>query len=408
MEAFRFFGGMLRADPLRQPARGGQAGAARPPAGRAGPVRRAALALPVRVGRSRGRASEGAHEKGGVEGEVGRYRRRCLVPVPKVGSLKRAQRSARGRLLRRARAADRRPRPRRSARRSGSSGARCGSCRSRSSTRAEQASPRVDAKALVTIRQNRYSVPVALVGLRVAARIGAREIVISPRRPRRSPVTRACTAATRPPPGSTTTSSCSSASRARSRARCRSGRSASVAAGRARFDELWQQIEQRYGASEAARQMVDVLLLSASSGPSGSSSPSAARSPPAPTTAARSRCSPAAASGPRSCRCSSCPSAPRERAAAADPRRVRHPAAAAEARGERQGADRGARGARRGAHAGAAPADRPPPLPRRSPTRPPARSRRRSPTSPPCSRPRCKSGPSAESAAACSTPASPC
>ena len=34
--------------------------------------------------------------------------------------------------------------------------------------------PRVDAKALVTVRQNRYSVPVALVGLRVDARIGAR------------------------------------------------------------------------------------------------------------------------------------------------------------------------------------------------------------------------------------------
>ena len=31
---------------------------------------------------------EGAHEKGGVEGEVGRYRRRHLVPVPKVASLK--------------------------------------------------------------------------------------------------------------------------------------------------------------------------------------------------------------------------------------------------------------------------------------------------------------------------------
>src|SRR5206468_2081634 len=44
---------------------------------------------------------------------------------------------------------------------------------------AEQASPRVDSKALVTIRQNRYSVPVGLVGLRVAARIGEREIVIS-------------------------------------------------------------------------------------------------------------------------------------------------------------------------------------------------------------------------------------
>src|SRR5919108_595849 len=31
---------------------------------------------------------EGAHEKGGVEGEGGRFRRRNLVPVPKVATLK--------------------------------------------------------------------------------------------------------------------------------------------------------------------------------------------------------------------------------------------------------------------------------------------------------------------------------
>ena len=30
---------------------------------------------------------EGAHEKGGVEGEIGRFRRRHLVPVPTVASL---------------------------------------------------------------------------------------------------------------------------------------------------------------------------------------------------------------------------------------------------------------------------------------------------------------------------------
>ena len=30
---------------------------------------------------------EGAHEKGGVEGEIGRFRRRWFVPVPKVASL---------------------------------------------------------------------------------------------------------------------------------------------------------------------------------------------------------------------------------------------------------------------------------------------------------------------------------
>jgi transposase len=30
---------------------------------------------------------DGAHEKGGVEGEIGRFRRRHLVPVPKVAGL---------------------------------------------------------------------------------------------------------------------------------------------------------------------------------------------------------------------------------------------------------------------------------------------------------------------------------
>ncbi len=31
---------------------------------------------------------DGAHEKGGVEGEVGRFRRRNLVPVPRVARWK--------------------------------------------------------------------------------------------------------------------------------------------------------------------------------------------------------------------------------------------------------------------------------------------------------------------------------
>ena len=47
--------------------------------------------------------------------------------------------------------------------------------------RGETAVPRVDAKSLVTIRQNRYSVPVALAGLRVSATIGATEIRIKHR-----------------------------------------------------------------------------------------------------------------------------------------------------------------------------------------------------------------------------------
>lgn len=34
---------------------------------------------------------KGAHEKGGVEGEVGRFRRAHLVPVPEAGRPRRAQ-----------------------------------------------------------------------------------------------------------------------------------------------------------------------------------------------------------------------------------------------------------------------------------------------------------------------------
>jgi hypothetical protein len=124
----------------------------------------------------------------------------------------------------------------------------------------ERTSPRVDSKALVTIRQNRYSVPVALVGLRVQARIGAREIVIGherrevARHPRLHG--RFQTAARldhylellQLKPGALKGSLPLRQERERGR-------------WPACFDELWRALEQRYGASEAARQMVDVLLL---------------------------------------------------------------------------------------------------------------------------------------------------
>ena len=204
------------------------------------------------------RGKEGAHEKGGVEGEVGRYRRRYLVPVPKVGSLKELNDlledgcfaelerriAGRGETVREALRVARvfRPLP------------------IEDLETAEPASPRVDAKALVTIRQNRYSVPVCLVGLRVAARIGARELVISHqgRRVARYPRLhgRFQTAAQldhylellRVKPGALKGSLPLRQERERGHwPTC--------------FDELWRQIEDRYGASEAARQMVDVLLL---------------------------------------------------------------------------------------------------------------------------------------------------
>ena len=72
---------------------------------------------------------------------------------------------------------------------------------------AEHSRPRVDAKALVTVRQNQYSVPVALVGLWVAARIGAREISFS-HDGRDVAVMGGCTASTAPARSSTTISSC--------------------------------------------------------------------------------------------------------------------------------------------------------------------------------------------------------
>jgi hypothetical protein len=125
---------------------------------------------------------------------------------------------------------------------------------------------RVDSKALVTVRQNRYSVPVALAGLRVAAAVGATEIRIShqgevvARHERLHG--RFGTAARldhylellRRKPGGLQ-------------------RSLALAQERERgawpgcFGELWAALTDRYGASEAARQMVDVLMLAHEHGP---------------------------------------------------------------------------------------------------------------------------------------------
>ncbi len=121
---------------------------------------------------------EGAHQKGGVEGEVGRHRRNHLVPVPQLADLAELNRvllagceSDLGRridgrtvTIRKAWAIER---PLLLALPADPFDA------------CESAAPRVDAKSLVTIRQNRYSVPVALAGLKVSARIGAREITIN-------------------------------------------------------------------------------------------------------------------------------------------------------------------------------------------------------------------------------------
>jgi transposase len=258
VEAFRFFGGVfetIRYDNLRSAVAKVLRGRRRVEQDRFVALRSHYLyeSAFTRTGRA------GAHEKGGVEGEVGRFRRAHFVPVPEVGSTKELnyllEDSCFAELERRIRG---RPETVGEALRVEARALR--QLPIEDFETAEQASPRVDTKALVTIRQNRYSVPVALVGLRVAARIGAREIVIShdgrevARHPRLHG--RFQTSARldhylellRIKPAALKGSLPLRQERERGR-------------WPACLDELWQGIEDRYGASEAGRQMVDVLLL---------------------------------------------------------------------------------------------------------------------------------------------------
>ena len=202
---------------------------------------------------------EGAHEKGGVEGEVGRFRRAHLVPVPEVASLRELNE-----LLAAACVADLRRTIRGRRETVGEALAReVDRLRALAAERfdtAEHASPRVDRKALVTVRQNQYSVPVSLAGLRVAARIGAREVRIfhdGREVARHARLNGRFETAARldhylellaHKPGALARSLALAQERERG-------------AWPACFDELWRAIEARVGASEAARQLVDVLLL---------------------------------------------------------------------------------------------------------------------------------------------------
>lgn len=120
----------------------------------------------------------GAHEKGGVEGECGRFRRRWLVPVPKVASWEEANeyllacsirdldRTVEGRSMTvgEALALEReflRPLP------------------AERFELSEAADPRVDARSRIRVRTNWYSVPVSLVGRVVHARINPMTIEVS-------------------------------------------------------------------------------------------------------------------------------------------------------------------------------------------------------------------------------------
>ncbi|HEY6793567.1 MAG TPA: IS21 family transposase [Kineosporiaceae bacterium] len=120
---------------------------------------------------------EGAHEKGGVEGEIGRFRRRHLVPVPKVaglaelneliaaGDLADDARVITGRALSvgaafAAEAPTLNPLP------------------ANVFDPARQLTARVDARSRVAVRQSYYSVPARLVGRRLPVRLSATSVEV--------------------------------------------------------------------------------------------------------------------------------------------------------------------------------------------------------------------------------------
>src|SRR5450755_1810360 len=202
---------------------------------------------------------EGAHEKGGVEGEVGRFRRNHLVPVPEVADL--------AELNERLLACCIRDLDRTITGRSETVGVRLS--REIDLLRPlppspfptwEQSTHRVNQKAMITVRRNHYSVPVRLVGTKVAARVGAREIevladgtlVASHPRLRGSQLRSArldhYLELLRDKPGALEHSLALRQEREQGRwPDC--------------FDALWTLLKERVGASEAARQIVDVLML---------------------------------------------------------------------------------------------------------------------------------------------------
>jgi transposase len=208
---------------------------------------------------------QGAHEKGGVEGEVGRFRRNHLVPVPEVADLAELNRLilagcpadlARTIIGRRETVGDALARERPLLR----------ALPAEPFDTTEPSSVRVDSKALVTVRQNRYSVPVALAGRRVLARVGAREITIvhdGKMVARHERLAERFAVSARldhylellaRKPGALAGSLALHQERERG-------------AWPDCFDQLWQAITAKVGASEAARQMVDVLMLVREHGP---------------------------------------------------------------------------------------------------------------------------------------------
>jgi transposase len=115
---------------------------------------------------------EGAHEKGGVEGEIGRFRRRHMTPVPRAASL-----AELNQMLADADEVDEHRRIAARVETVGQAAARevplLNPLPGNAFRAAAALSCRVDAKARICVRQSYYSVPARLAGRRVQVALGA-------------------------------------------------------------------------------------------------------------------------------------------------------------------------------------------------------------------------------------------
>jgi transposase len=125
---------------------------------------------------------EGAHEKGGVEGEVGRFRRTHLVPVPEVATLDELNLY----VWRRLEIDDRRRVTGRAVTIAEAFEAEQAALKALPEIRFDtmrSMSAKVDAKARICVLQVHYSVPASYAGRRVEVKLGARHLeVLDPAR----------------------------------------------------------------------------------------------------------------------------------------------------------------------------------------------------------------------------------
>lgn len=120
---------------------------------------------------------DGAHEKGGVEGDVGRFRRTWLVPMPVTDSLDELNERIRG--------WDARDENRRISGKTSTVAHDLQADRAALGPLPDEQfdpglvlHPRVDRSALITVRMARYSVPARLIGRQVRVSLRASELVV--------------------------------------------------------------------------------------------------------------------------------------------------------------------------------------------------------------------------------------